>query len=70
MLEMETLQKSLSQLKNKEREEVENFVHYLLWRQQQVEAGEPKKYDFSDIAGKLRWRGDAVAVQREIRDAW
>ncbi|NUN08825.1 MAG: hypothetical protein HUU54_06585 [Ignavibacteriaceae bacterium] len=29
-----------------------------------------KKYDFSDIAGKLKWRGDAVAVQRSMRDEW
>jgi hypothetical protein len=28
------------------------------------------KYDFSDIAGKLSWRGDAVAEQRRIRDEW
>ena len=24
-------------------------------------------YDFSDLAGKLEWRGDAVAVQRSLR---
>ncbi len=29
---------------------------------------EEKKYDFSDLAGKLNWKGDAVAVQRELRD--
>ncbi len=27
-------------------------------------------YDFSDLAGKLEWRGDAVAVQRSLRDEW
>ena len=27
-----------------------------------------EKYDFSDLAGKLEWRGDAVAVQRSLRD--
>ncbi len=28
------------------------------------------KYDFSDLAGKLTWRGDAVATQRSLRDEW
>ncbi len=27
-------------------------------------------YDFTDIAGKLRWNGDAVAAQRKLRDEW
>lgn len=27
-------------------------------------------YDFSDLAGKLQWQGDAVAQQRLIRDEW
>ena len=31
---------------------------------------EPKRYDFSDLTGRLAWRGDAVAVQRVQRDAW
>jgi len=34
-------------------------------------SGEGKsKYDFSDIAGKLRWEGDAVVEQRRLRDEW
>lgn len=28
------------------------------------------KYDFSDVAGKLKWQGDAVQEQRIIRDEW
>ena len=28
------------------------------------------KYDFSDLAGRLSWQGDAVAVQRALRDEW
>ena len=27
-------------------------------------------YDFSDLAGKLSWQGDAVATQRKLRDEW
>ncbi len=29
-----------------------------------------RKYRFSDLAGKLKWQGDAVAQQRAIRDEW
>ena len=28
------------------------------------------RYDFSDLAGCLRWQGDAVAEQRRLRDEW
>lgn len=27
-------------------------------------------YDFSDLAGRLTWQGDAVEVQRALRDEW
>jgi len=29
---------------------------------------EPRQYDFSDLAGKLEWKGDAVTQQRLLRD--
>jgi len=29
-----------------------------------------RRYDFSDLAGKLTWHGDAVATQRSLRDEW
>ena len=29
-----------------------------------------RRYDFSDLAGRLRWQGDAVAAQRALRDEW
>lgn len=34
--------------------------------------GEPisSRYDFSDLAGKLEWKGDAIAEQRLLRDEW
>ena len=31
---------------------------------------EKKIYDFSDVAGKMKWSGDAVLEQRRIRDEW
>ncbi|MCC6725958.1 MAG: hypothetical protein IT258_15730 [Saprospiraceae bacterium] len=30
----------------------------------------PSRYDFSDLAGKLEWKGDAVVQQRLMRDEW
>jgi hypothetical protein len=29
-----------------------------------------KKYDFSDLAGKLTLQGDPVEIQTRMRDAW
>lgn len=34
------------------------------------EASQKKRYDFSDLVGKLTWKGDALAVQRALRDDW
>ena len=28
------------------------------------------RYDFSAVAGKLSWRGDAVKEQRKLRNEW
>lgn len=27
-------------------------------------------YDFSDLVGRLTWQGDAVKMQRNLRDEW
>jgi len=27
-------------------------------------------YDFSDLVGRLNWQGDAVTIQRNLRDEW
>jgi hypothetical protein len=34
------------------------------------QVGNGSKYDFTDLSGKLSWQGDAVAVQRKLRDEW
>jgi len=33
-------------------------------------ATQKPNYDFSDLAGRLTWRGDAVDEQRALRDEW
>jgi len=31
---------------------------------------EKEHYDFSGLSGRLKWNGDAVKQQRELRDEW
>jgi hypothetical protein len=33
-------------------------------------SGVPGNYDFTDMTGKLKWRGNAVLEQRRLRDEW
>jgi hypothetical protein len=30
----------------------------------------PVKYNFSELAGQLKWTGNAVEEQRKLRDEW
>ncbi|MEG4489634.1 type II toxin-antitoxin system ParD family antitoxin [Microcoleus sp. D2_18a_B4] len=34
------------------------------------EGNQKPSYDFSDLVGRLTWRGDAVTMQRNLRDEW
>ncbi|WP_293128897.1 type II toxin-antitoxin system ParD family antitoxin [Microcoleus sp. bin38.metabat.b11b12b14.051] len=34
------------------------------------EVEQKSSYDFSDLVGRLTWRGDAVIMQRNLRDEW
>ncbi|NJR16898.1 MAG: hypothetical protein HC785_15085 [Calothrix sp. CSU_2_0] len=34
------------------------------------DTSQTKSYNFSDLAGRLSWEGDAVATQRMLRDEW
>ena len=29
-----------------------------------------KKYDFTDLYGKLEWQGDSLTQQKKLRDEW
>jgi hypothetical protein len=42
----------------------------VVWDDEPAEAQSPKGVNVDDLVGRLTWRGDAVAVQREQRDAW
>jgi hypothetical protein len=33
-------------------------------------SGKKPTYDFSDIAGKLKWEGDPIEVQKALRAEW
>ncbi|MFZ4477481.1 MAG: hypothetical protein ACOYPR_19965 [Saprospiraceae bacterium] len=47
-----------------------DYVHIVQAPPVPLKKGKMPKYDFSDLAGKLQWRGDAVAEQRRLRDEW
>jgi hypothetical protein len=32
--------------------------------------GKRAKYDFASLAGKLKWQGDALKTQKDIRNEW
>jgi putative addiction module CopG family antidote len=34
------------------------------------EENQKSSYDFSDLVGRLTWQGDAVTMQRNLRDEW
>ncbi|MEG3837131.1 type II toxin-antitoxin system ParD family antitoxin [Microcoleus sp. Z1_A1] len=34
------------------------------------EEKQKSSYDFSDLVGRLTWQGDAVTMQRNLRDEW
>ena len=34
------------------------------------EEKQKSRYDFSDLVGRLTWQGDAVTMQRNLRDEW
>ena len=59
------------QLKGAEVGQLPARVHVLITLLDSLD-DEPKSkvYDFSEMAGKLKWRGDAVKIQRELRDEW
>ncbi len=65
----ERVKQAIENVFDDKKQEMLNFINHLL-RQQHSENEQTAKYNFSDIAGKLTWRGDAVAIQREMRDEW
>lgn len=36
----------------------------------QVSTFQSQRYNFAHLAGRLQWNGDALAAQRQSRDAW
>jgi len=47
------------------KQEVSVFLNPIL-----SEAMPTQSYDFSDLVGRLTWRGDAVTMKRNLRDEW
>lgn len=63
----------LSALPVAARHEVRDFYLFLLARRGKAvkaAATQPAERRFTDLCGKLSWKGDAVAAQRSLRDEW
>ena len=35
-----------------------------------VNVEQKDKFDFNDLIGRLEWKGDALAIQKELRNEW
>ena len=69
------LGKEIERLDEAQQNTVVLFVRFLLSqnanRAGAVDAGgTSRKYDFSDLIGKVKFDGDPVAYQRSVRDEW
>ena len=49
---------------------LESFKKEVINNDISEKANKQNKYDFSDLKGKLSWQGEAVTVQRQLRDEW
>ena len=45
-------------------------VRLLLESKPSEDVSTDMSYDFSDLVGRLTWKGDALAEQKRIRDEW
>ena len=55
------------------RREMRDFYRFLLSRQakkMKLSSAPGKSNGFTELCGRLSWKGDAVAVQRSMRDEW
>jgi hypothetical protein len=66
-------QLDLTVLSPSARREMRDFYQFLLSRQSKQPRRSSltaKSNGFTELCGKLSWKGDAVAIQRSIRDEW
>ncbi len=63
----------LSELSSSSRREVHDFYQFILARRRRLKkapSANTEARSFFDLCGKLSWKGDAVAAQRDLRDEW
>lgn len=63
-------QLDISALPPASRRELLDFYRFLLERPKRVKKVRTEKRSFSDLCGRLSWKGDAVEAQRSMRDEW
>jgi len=64
----EKIMQEIEELSPSMADELLNFLQFL--KNKRKVKDYPKNYDFSDLVGKLQWKGDAVSEQRKLRDEW
>lgn len=60
----------ISALTPASRRELLDFYQFLLERPKRAKKIRTTKRSFTDLCGRLSWKGDAVEAQRSIRDEW
>ena len=60
----------ISALTPASRRELLDFYQFLLERPKRVKKIRTAKRGFTDLCGRLSWKGDAVEAQRSLRDEW
>jgi len=60
----------ISVLNPASRRELLDFYQFLLDRNTRLQKKRTMKQRFTDLCGKLSWKGDPVMAQRRIRDEW
>ena len=66
MSKVEQIEAEIAQLSPAEMQEVTRWLQ----KREDGGNGHTSRYDYSDLIGRLQWRGDAVAEQRRLRNEW
>jgi len=48
----------------------EGKIELILVIDPEPQIAKESRYDFSDLAGRLSWKGNGVVIQRELRNEW
>ena len=67
---VEKIQSQINHLPEHSLIELLEFIEFLNYKQQAQKPTSGKRYDFSDLSGRLQWQGNALDEQNRLRDEW